>query len=250
MLEVGNDIFTEPEEQTHLSLWAIAKSPLVIGGRLNDTYGSMKASSFAILRNEDVIGYNQDNLGIAANLNRRYTESGFDVWAGPLSGGRTVAALVNWNNQSMTVILKLPDVGLQSAGTVKDVWNKKVSSNVVTSYSDKVAAHGTLLLELGDTVAAGTYEADQCGHTTADGIAFEEVYGITDSNRYRLTVNFENDDGGRKSITVSSSAKSDVQTIHSSNSTATMTVALQAGTSNTIKIKTSAKVSSIQVTPP
>lgn len=78
-LEVGNDVFSEAEEQTHFSLWAIAKSPLVIGGALNDTLTTIKQSSLSILSNQDVIGYNQDSLGKAANLTRRYTEAGLDV---------------------------------------------------------------------------------------------------------------------------------------------------------------------------
>lgn len=139
------------------------KSPLVIGAALKDNITSINSTSLAILKNTDVIGYNQDSLGVAANLTRRWSEAGFDVWAGPLSGNRTVAALINWNDDAQTVTLDLPDVGLQSAGTVKDVWNNATRSNVQTSYSANLAAHGTLLLELGSTTPAGHYTAEQCG---------------------------------------------------------------------------------------
>lgn len=71
MLQVGNNLFTEPEEQTHFSLWAIIKSPLVIGGALKDAQTSISASSLAILGNVDVIGYNQDSLRVAASFRRR-----------------------------------------------------------------------------------------------------------------------------------------------------------------------------------
>lgn len=67
MLEVGNNVFTIPEEQTHFSLWAIIKSPLVIGAALKDTLTSISSASLAILLNADVIGYNQDSLGVAAS---------------------------------------------------------------------------------------------------------------------------------------------------------------------------------------
>ncbi len=75
MLEVGNNIFTEPEEQTHFSLWAIAKSPLTIGCALKDTFTTASDSSLAILKNADVIAINQDSLGKAVNLTRRYTNA-------------------------------------------------------------------------------------------------------------------------------------------------------------------------------
>ena len=159
MLEVGNNVFTTAEEQTHFSLWAIAKSPLVIGAALKDTRTSISASSLAILSNSHTISYNQDKLGKAANLTRRYTQAGLDVWAGPLSNGRTVAALVNWNDARVTADLNFPDFGIQGAGTLFDVWNNVNKTNVKTSYSTTIPTHGTTLVELGNTTPAGTYPA-------------------------------------------------------------------------------------------
>lgn len=158
MLEVGNDIFTIPEEQTHFSLWAIIKSPLVIGAALKDTFTSIGSGSLAILRNNDAIGYNQDSLGVAANFRRRWTEEGYEVWAGPLSGNRTVVALINLLNETRTLSLDLPDIGLQSARLLKNVWNGIATKNVLTSYSASVQGHGTILVELADTSSANVYD--------------------------------------------------------------------------------------------
>jgi alpha-galactosidase len=54
--------------------------------------------------------------------------------------------------------LEFPVVGVQKAGTVKDIWNNFVLSNVSTSYTAQVAAHGTILLELGQTTVAGIHD--------------------------------------------------------------------------------------------
>lgn len=162
MLEVGNNIFTHSEEQTHFALWSILKSPLTIGCALNDTLTSVSASSLAIMKNKNVIGFNQDALGVSANLTRRYSDEGYDVWSGPLSGNRTVAAIVNWNDHSIDATFDLPDVGLQSAGWVKDAWTNETRKNVITSYKTSIEVHGTLLLELGDTVPVGVYHLDGC----------------------------------------------------------------------------------------
>jgi alpha-galactosidase len=156
-LEVGNNVFTNAEEQTHFSLWAIVKSPLVIGAALKDAYTSISAASLAILKNTDVISYNQDSLGAAASFRRRWTDEGYEVWAGPLSGGRTVVAVINLNDVARSLTLDLPDVGLQTARIVRDVWNEFTTTSVVTSYTGTVQAHGTLLLELSDTTASGQY---------------------------------------------------------------------------------------------
>lgn len=156
MLEVGNGVFSYPEEQTHFSLWAIIKSPLVIGCALED----VTVESLAILSNSDVVSYNQDSLGVAASFKRRWTEQGYEVWAGPLSGNRTVVALINLFNETRDLTMDLPDVGLQYAASLKDIWNGATADAVKTSYTGSVEGHGTLLLELSDTIENGTYSAD------------------------------------------------------------------------------------------
>lgn len=160
MLEVGNNYFTTPEEQTHFTLWAIVKSPLTIGAALKDSFTSIPESSLQILSDEKVISYNQDSLGISANLTRRWTDEQYDVWSGPLSNGRVVAAVVNWANTSRELTLNLPDIGVQYAETVKNIWGGTTHSRVQTSYTGKVEAHGTLLLELENVVVGGTYPAN------------------------------------------------------------------------------------------
>jgi alpha-galactosidase len=160
MLEVGNGILSLPEEQTHFSLWAILKSPLVIGAALKDSKTSINRESLEILKQKDVISYNQDSLGVSASLRRRWSEEGYEVWSGQLSGGRTVAAVINWRNESRDLTLDLPDIGLQHAGTVKDIWSKSTSRDVGTSYMARVEGHGTMLLEFQDTVVSGLYPTE------------------------------------------------------------------------------------------
>ena len=47
MLQVGNGLLTEIEEETHFALWAFAKAPLIIGADLN----SINEHSLALLKN-------------------------------------------------------------------------------------------------------------------------------------------------------------------------------------------------------
>lgn len=161
MLEVGNNIFTTPEEQTHFSMWAILKSPLVIGGALKNEWTSISDSSLSILSNPDVVAFNQDSLGRSATLRRRWSEEEYEVWSGPLSGSRTVAALINWADHSRELTLNLPDIGAQYAGRVKDIWTGKRTTGVKTSYTSTVPAHGIMLLEVEDTIQAGVYPTKQ-----------------------------------------------------------------------------------------
>lgn len=160
MLEVGTDVLTTAEEQTHFSMWAILKSPLTIGGALKDDVTSISEASLGVLSNKDVIGFNQDALGVSANLRRRWSEEEYEVWSGPLENGRTVAALINWADEDRELTLDLPVVGVQFAGMVKDVWAGKVVENVRTGYTSTVSAHGVMLLELSGTTEDGEYSAD------------------------------------------------------------------------------------------
>jgi alpha-galactosidase len=248
MLEVGNDVFAEAEEQTHFSLWAIAKSPLVIGGALNDTLTTMQKSSLDILSNTVVIGYNQDSIGKAATLARRYTEAGLDVWSGPLSGERTIAALINWNNESVTATLNLPDVGLQSAGEAFDVWNNKTVQNVLTSCTAEIAPHGTLLLELRNTTRANVYMAERGGTLHSGGISFSSVSGVADGE-YLLKVQTTTNDTHAE-ITITTSASNESITTNFLGSSAFAKIVLLAGNNNTITLNTSASVASIELWPP
>jgi alpha-galactosidase len=157
MLLVGLEgVLTVPEEQTHFSLWSILKSPLTIGAAIP----GMRAESLDILSNADVIAFNQDALGVSAALRRRWSDEGYEVWSGPLEGGRTIAAVINWRDEDREIMLDLPDIGLQYAETLQNVWADETVKGVKTSYSSVVEAHGVMLVQLAGTVEEGVYPAD------------------------------------------------------------------------------------------
>ncbi|KAJ5771170.1 uncharacterized protein N7511_003221 [Penicillium nucicola] len=252
MLEVGNNIFTTAEEQTHFSLWAILKSPLVIGGALKDDSTQMSDASLSILSNQDAISFNQDSLGASASLRRRWTEEQYEVWSGPLSGDRTVVALINWADKAQDLTLNLPDVGLQSAGTVKNVWEGTTVSNVKTSYTSSVEAHGVMLLELQDTTQAGVYSSETFGTETSNDITFNEIYANTSSASHTIQVVFSDaaTTAGSIQLQSSSDSKPIVIQVAKSATSVTSTISLVAGSSNKITIQSTASIDSINIQAP
>ncbi|KAF2663935.1 glycoside hydrolase [Microthyrium microscopicum] len=58
MLEIGNAPLTNVQERTHFALWAVMKSPLLIGTDLD----KIKPSSVAILKNKNLLAFNQDDV--------------------------------------------------------------------------------------------------------------------------------------------------------------------------------------------
>ena len=100
-------------------MWAIFKSPLIIGANIDK--GKTPQESLDILANEEVIAINQDPLAKPVELVRRYTDEEYDILAGELSGDRLVVGIANWKNDSQTIELDLSSVGVKSANA-RDVW--------------------------------------------------------------------------------------------------------------------------------
>ncbi|CAA2974130.1 alpha-galactosidase 3-like [Olea europaea subsp. europaea] len=135
MLEVGNGGMTYQEYRAHFSIWALMKSPLLIGCDVRN----MSAETFEILSNEEVIAVNQGRKIFA------YGPDGcYQIWAGPLSGQRLVVALWNRCSKTATITAKWPSLGLESSisVSVRDLWKHEfVSQNSKSSFSARVDAH-------------------------------------------------------------------------------------------------------------
>ena len=79
MLEVGNGDLTLAEQRSHFTLWALIKSPLLLGNDLQ----SVTDQTLEIITNTEIIALNQDPMGVQGY--KRISLSGLEkVWAGPL----------------------------------------------------------------------------------------------------------------------------------------------------------------------
>ncbi|KAK7277069.1 hypothetical protein RIF29_18218 [Crotalaria pallida] len=122
MLEVGNGGMNKTEYIVHFSLWAISKSPLLIGC---DVIRNMTRETKDILSNKEVIAVNQDPLGVQG---KKVRMQGFlKIWAGPLSGYRTVVVLLNRGRRRKAITALWEDIGIppNSAVEARDLWEHK-----------------------------------------------------------------------------------------------------------------------------
>ncbi|CAN0908997.1 Alpha-galactosidase 1 [Linum grandiflorum] len=132
MLEVGNGGMTENEYIVHFSLWAISKSPLLLGFDVSNS--SAVRTAVRIVGNKEVIGINQDPLGIQAKKVRM--EGNKEIWAGPLQGYRFAVLLLNranYEDGSDDLLTALwEDVGIPVGAVVEalDVWEGKKTAGV------------------------------------------------------------------------------------------------------------------------
>uniref|UniRef100_I1QAG7 alpha-galactosidase n=1 Tax=Oryza glaberrima TaxID=4538 RepID=I1QAG7_ORYGL len=133
MLEVGNGGMTNDEYVVHISLWAIAKAPLIIGCDVR----SISRETLEILSNPEVIAINQ----------------------GPLSQQRTAVLLLNrgaTGSRQITAAWQDIGVGPGVAVEAKNVWLHATAPGRFTgSLTAEVAAHLCKLFVLTPVGRAG-----------------------------------------------------------------------------------------------
>ena len=114
MLEIGNGGLTHEEEKTHFALWVMAKAPLIIGCDLSIA----PQSSLDILMNSDLIAVNQDPNSTQATcfIGCSKWETLWrqpQVYATKVTGGHTVATIVNWREHAFENFeFKVQDLGV------------------------------------------------------------------------------------------------------------------------------------------
>src|SRR5579863_5618664 len=116
-LEVGNgptDGITNTEQQTAMTLWAMANAPLYLGGDLTNltTYGKQ------LLTNDEVLAVDQ-----SGHPAKQVTGGFTPVWVSNLENGSYYVALFNLNAFSTNVTVDWKDLGFVNAAGVRDLWS-------------------------------------------------------------------------------------------------------------------------------
>jgi alpha-galactosidase len=148
---VGLNALSAEEERFHFGMWAINKSPLIIGAAVDPN--RLSKTSLEIMSNKEVIAINQDSLAKQAQIARRYTEEQWDIWMGDLSYSRKVVGIANWKNDSQIVTLDLASLGIASA-KARDVWAAKDLGVISGVRTLNLTGHQMRLWVLSEVVAA------------------------------------------------------------------------------------------------
>jgi DUF1680 family protein len=144
--EVGTDRvsnFTHDEQQTLLTLWCIARSPLIFGGDLPTSDEWTKA----LIANPDVIAVDQHSAN-----NRQLFRIGDQVaWIADAPDGKgKYLALFNLNGTSAApVAVKLADLDINGDATIRDLWSRQDLGTISDTFSPEIAPHGAGLYLVG-----------------------------------------------------------------------------------------------------
>ncbi|TZF82282.1 alpha-galactosidase [Pedobacter sp. BS3] len=135
--------YLSPNEQyTHITLWSLLASPLLIGcdlTRLDDfTRG--------LLTNAEVISVNQDALGKQAA--RMVNAGDVQVWVKQLADGTVAAGVFNTGDKPTDYTLKLSDLNLHGTYQVRDLWRQQDAGKTTGTFDVKLNRHGVQLYKL------------------------------------------------------------------------------------------------------
>ncbi|WP_226831890.1 glycoside hydrolase family 27 protein [Brachybacterium sp. FME24] len=160
--EARDDLLTPDERRTLITLWVIARSPLMVGG---DLPGS-DPETIALLQNADVLAVHRDSHG----AREVFREGPLVLWTATGSSGVDGAdaaphfvAAFNVGEEPLAIALDAADVGLPSRfeGEVQELWSgTTATTRPITEQSDAargvspgstaidvvIAPHGAVLL--------------------------------------------------------------------------------------------------------
>lgn len=130
------------EQYTHISMWALVASPLMIGCDLT----KLDDFTFSLLANDEVIEIDQDPLGKGAGCIAEGKD--WEIWARPLADGSIAAGLYNKSNLEQTIPFELNQAGILCKWRVRDVWRQEDVGVFMDRYEASVPGHATHLIRL------------------------------------------------------------------------------------------------------
>jgi alpha-galactosidase len=141
--------FTPAEQRTMLTLWSIARSPLILGADLT----KLDDATLALLTNDEVIAVDQHSR----NGRQLFAREGFVAWIAdvPDSPDKYVAVF-NTNDQPKasgadfeagggSISLSLAELGLDGTCQVRDLWRRENVGFYTDGLTPGIVCHGAAL---------------------------------------------------------------------------------------------------------
>jgi len=144
--------FTADEQYTLMTLWAIARSPLIFGGDLT----KMDDFTLSLITNEEVIAVDQNSSGNHQLFNR----DGLIAWVGdvPNSPDKYLAVFNTRDNpnrqgseSSARVLVKLADLGFGGSCRIRDLWRKSDLGRFKEEFAPPINWHGAGLYRVSES---------------------------------------------------------------------------------------------------
>lgn len=133
---------TPDEQYTHISLWTLLASNMLIGCDL----AQLDEFTIALLCNNEVNAVNQDVLGKQAK--RDVEDGSIQIWSRPLSDGSRAIGIFNVGDDDLKVDFSkyLSQLGLTKLNSVRDLWRQQDLSTTNLKYY--IPTHGVRYIKV------------------------------------------------------------------------------------------------------
>jgi alpha-galactosidase len=133
---------TPNEQYTHITLWSMLASPLLIGCDLSQ----LDPFTMNLLTNDEVLAVNQDPLGRQAVQVMANDE--WQVWKKEMADSTVVVGVFNMTEKPLYVPLNMENLQLDGKWYLRDLWKQQCLGRVMDRFEVKVVPHGARLLRL------------------------------------------------------------------------------------------------------
>lgn len=133
---------TPNEQYTHISLWCLLCSPLLIGCDMT----RLDEFTLGLLTNDEVLDVNQDPLGRQA---ARIAKNGsIEIWAKDIEGGSKAVGIFNRGEDASPATLKLSDLDISGRASIRDLWRQQDLGKFNNEFQTTVPRHGVVLVKV------------------------------------------------------------------------------------------------------
>jgi alpha-galactosidase len=142
VLELGRrkTRFSAEEQQTMLTLWSIARSPLIMGGDLR----KLDDFTLSLLTNDEVLAVNQYGVG----SRELFRKDGLAAWSAQSPSQDIYVAAFNLRDAAASIPIPLSELGIGGMARVRDLWRRMDLPAVQGELSPRIPAHGAGLYRL------------------------------------------------------------------------------------------------------
>ncbi len=130
-------LLTRDEQQTLMTLWSVARSPLMFGGNLPDN----DEFTLGLISNDEVLAVNQ-KAGASKEL---FTRGNQVAWVAEIPGSpaKYLAVFHTGDGAEESIQVNWSDLGLAGECAVRDLWARKELGRVSGGQAFKVAPHAS-----------------------------------------------------------------------------------------------------------
>jgi alpha-galactosidase len=131
------------EYQTHMSLWCMACSPLMIGCDVR----KLDSETASLLMNREVLDVNQDPLGFPAKRVKQIGTS--EIWTKRLTDSSVAVSIINRGSRPQDVSVEARDIGMfDTPKLARNLWTQQDMADFRVELTQRVQPHETILLKV------------------------------------------------------------------------------------------------------